>query len=428
MTARDYALIQLDRLDLPGWRAGTIRSGDPKPPTDPRDLGLAEQIRTGVVKNLLLLNFLIDHYRDHRGKIDPLVRKILAIGIYQLRFLTRIPASAAVDQAVEQVKRYGSRHAAGVVNAILRRATREPDVQLPDETADPQLHAEIALSHPRELFDKLVGQIGAENAIKFCRHSNAEPPTLVRAITGATFPPPILPDGVTVSPHELPGMWIASGARKATFADWAKNGLAQVQDATSARVIEHLDLQDGSSVLDRCAGLGTKTIQIRERIGKEGSIVAVDPSEARYAGLLQTLKVRKISNVAVVQAEMLRKIPNLKRESFDRVLIDAPCSNSGVLARRPEARYSQDKPTTASVVKLQRQILDDTSEYLKRGGLMIYSTCSVWQEENEQQVAGFLGQHGDYELVEAQLTWPSFKTPDPARYHDGGFFALLRRR
>lgn len=428
MTARDYALIQLDRLDLPGWRADTIRSGDPKPPTDPRDLGLAEQIRTGVVKNLLLLNFLIDHYRDHRGKIDPLVRKVLAIGIYQLRYLTRIPASAAVDQAVEQVKRYGARHAAGLVNAILRRATREPDVQLPDETAEPQRYAEIALSHPRELFDKLVSQIGAENAIKFCRHSNAEPPTLVRAMSGAAFPPESLPEGVTVSPHELPGLWVAAGARKATFADWAKNGLAQVQDATSARVIDHLDLKDGCSVLDRCAGLGTKTIQIRERIGQEGSIVAVDPSEARYAGLLETLRVRKISNVAVVQAEMLRKIPNLKRESFDRVLIDAPCSNSGVLARRPEARYAQSQDTTASVIKLQRQILDDTSEYLKRGGIMVYSTCSVWQEENEQQVVAFLAQHGDYELIHAQLTWPSFKSTDAAHYHDGGFFAVLRRR
>src|SRR4051794_11347043 len=119
MTARDFALIQLDRLELPGWQTNLLRRGDPKPPADLRDLALAEQIRVGVIKNFGLLDFLIDHYSTHRRNLDPLVRKILAIALYQLRFLSRIPASAAVDQAVEQARRFGRRHASGFVNAIL---------------------------------------------------------------------------------------------------------------------------------------------------------------------------------------------------------------------------------------------------------------------------------------------------------------------
>src|SRR4051794_26507056 len=130
-SARDYALAMLDRTPLPGWRANHLRRRV-DPPTDPRDPGLPEQNRIGGVKNLGLLEFLLGHYAKRPDRVDSLVRKVIAIGLYQLRFLTRIPASAAVDQAVEQVRRFGRPHSAGFVNAVLRRAAREPDVPLPD--------------------------------------------------------------------------------------------------------------------------------------------------------------------------------------------------------------------------------------------------------------------------------------------------------
>jgi 16S rRNA (cytosine967-C5)-methyltransferase len=124
---------------------------------------------------------------------------------------------------------------------------------------------------------------------------------------------------------------------------------------------------------------------------------------------------------------MLHQITDLKRPAFDRILVDVPCSNSGVLARRPEARYAQAPANLASLAKLEDQIMGDTADYLRGGGLMVYSTCSVWPEENEQLVQRFVLQNPDYELVNSQLIWPSM-TPDPARYHDGGYTAVLRRR
>jgi 16S rRNA (cytosine967-C5)-methyltransferase len=419
-SARDYALIQLDRLTLPGWRAHRVKR-EPERPQDARDLALAEQLRVGVIKNHALLEHLIDHYARRPGRVDPLVRKILALGLYQIRFLTRIPASAAVDQAVEQAKRLGRSSAAGFVNACLRRALREPDVPLPKATDDPIKYATIVLSHPPPLVTRLIELLGVERAIQFCEHDNREPPTIVRLFQGAQ-----LPSDDSIRPHEQPGMFVVKGGKRATFADWAARGIAQVQDPTSARVAHHLDLQPGQDVLDRCAGLGTKTLQIHDLLGGSGWIMAVDPSEPRCKGLRELLLKRQIDNVAGIQASMLHDITELKRPAFDRILVDVPCSNSGVLARRPEARYTQSAEHLGSVTKLQDQIMDDTADYLRPGGRLVYSTCSIWPQENQQRVEHFLISHPDYTLISSTLTWPSM-APEPTRYHDGGYLAILKR-
>ena len=125
---------------------------------------------------------------------------------------------------------------------------------------------------------------------------------------------------------------------------------------------------------------------------------------------------------------MLRELPSIENESFDRILIDAPCSNSGVLARRPEARFSQDDRALRGVERLQRDILSDTAPYLAPGGLLVYSTCSIWRDENEEQVQWFLRDHSNYELIASHTTLPSENGVSPTRYHDGGFTAVLRRR
>ena len=431
MNARDWALLELDARRLPMWKANVIarRSArDRSPPDDARDLALAERIVVGVIKNHALLGHLSRHYAKRSDKqIDPLVTKILAVALYQLRFMDRIPPSAAVDEAVEQCRRFGKARAAGFVNAVLRNATREPDVRLPDAQTDPEAHAAVALSHPRELFRRLVKIMSAEDALAFCRHDNAEPPTLVRLFRGATVEQLATP-GVMISAHEQSGMYVVTGAKRARVESWAKQGLAQVQDATSARAVEHMDLRPGQRALDRCSGLGTKTLQMRERLGPDGSLVAVDPSAQRCEGLREVLRARGIENVHVHQVGMMRDITALEPPAFDRILVDAPCSNSGVLARRPEARFHQDERTLRSLKALQRDILDDTAPHVVANGLLVYSTCSVWPEENADQVQAFLARHPDYELLESHDTLPSFRDPDPTRYHDGGYVAVLRRR
>jgi 16S rRNA (cytosine967-C5)-methyltransferase len=413
---RDYALSQLDRLALPGWRANLLRRKI-DPPAEPRDLALAEQIRVGVIKNHLLLDYLTDHYATHPGRVDPLVRKIVSIALYQIRFLSRIPPSAAVDEAVEQTRRFGRARASGFVNALLRQALREPEVTPPEPS--------VALSHPRELFDRLVELLGADKAIEFCEHDNRAPPTIVRAFKGAPCPVGQA-DSVRITPHEAAGMFVVEGGKRATYADWAARGVAQVQDPTSARVVPHLDLRPGQDVLDRCAGMGTKTLQIHDELSGTGWIMAVDPAAQRIEALRELIQKRKIENIAVVQAAMLSQVRELKTAAFDRILMDAPCSNSGVLARRPEARFFQSTEHLKSLATLQDEILSDTEAYLRPGGILVYSTCSIWPEENEQRIEQFLRIKPAFELLTSQITWPSFDD-DPTHYHDGGFFGVLRR-
>jgi 16S rRNA (cytosine967-C5)-methyltransferase len=423
---RDFALLELDAKRLPNWPANSLKKRNPpEPPTDSRDRALAENITIGVIKNLLLLQHLIQHYSGKSLKsIDPPVQKILAIALYQLRFLDRIPASAAVDQAVEQTRRFRQSKAAGFVNAILRKATRDPAPPLPSRDS-PTEYARIVLSHPPELFTSLERLLGADDALKFCEHDQSEPPTIVRLSRGAD-PAALVAEGVVITPHEQSGVYVVAGAKRATLAQWAAQGIAQVQDPTAAAVVSCLRTQPGETVLDRCAGLGTKTLQLREAVGETGRIVAIDPAPPRCQGLQHLLDQRKITNVIVHCAAWLKDVPNLPKH-FDRILADVPCSNSGVLARRPEARYTQNPQALASLANLQDQILEDSAPHVAPSGLLVYSTCSVWPKENEQRIQHFLARHPEFQLDHQQTTLPSFDD-DAARYRDGGYVAVLRRR
>ena len=433
MSARDEALARLDRLDLPDWPAKALRRSIRAKNLSPRDEHLANRIEIAALKNLLLINHLIEHYADRPlKKIDPLVRKILGVAVAQILFLDRIPASAAVDEAVKQARKVGKSSAAGFINAVLRRSLREPRPPLPDRGADPREYARLELSHPPELFDRLIDLLGTDDAMRFAEHDNASPPTIVRMSPGVTIEELRAAGGdeVTLKPHEHAGMLVMQPTRNELLARWAREGVAQAQDPSSATVVELCDVHPGMQVLDRCCGRGTKTLQLREKLGDAGTILAVDPNQRRTQQLRELLAARGISNVGVVQAAWLRDVKELiPPVGFDRVLVDAPCSNSGVLARRAAARYRQDDATLESLRKLQLEILTDTAPHVAPGGLLIYATCSVWREENDQLVQQFLKEHEQYEPFSTRTTLPALGGEVPAtQYHDGSFVAVLRRR
>lgn len=341
MSARDCALQQIDRKRLPGWPAGVVtavRREPMPPPRDGRDFALAEQIVIGVVKNLPHLHHLIAHYSGRALKsVDPVAQKIIAIGLCQLRSPSRVPASAAVNEAVEQAKRFGRARAAGFINAVLRKPTRDANAPMPDANLEPARYAEAVPSHPRELSGKLADLRTA---------------------------------GVTVTPHEQAGLFVVE-PRIAVLARWAEEGVAQVQDPTAASVVPTLEIEPGQRLLDRCCGLGTKTMQMRDILGPAGSILAADASERRCRVLRGLVERRGIANVNVAQAGMMSDIDHDAGGTFDRILIDAPCGNSGVLARRPEARYAQGAKAIESVRRLQHRILDDTAGHHRAAGRLV---------------------------------------------------------
>ncbi len=426
--ARDYALKRLDQKRLPGWQALRLPRKFATTitlPQDLRDLGLAEQIESGVVKNLLQLQYWTEvHSGRPLAKIHPLMQKILAIAIYQLRLLDRIPASAAVDEAVEQAKRFGLRHAAGFANAVLRKAARDRAIALPEEP-DPAKKAVLWYSHPSELFERLATLFGPIPALAICGHNNLQPPTTVRLALGKS-----LADILAIcpaEPHSQEGIFILSSPDKSAIARLAQAGIAQVQDPTSAQVLAYAQLAPGLSFLDRCCGVGTKTLQAWEHLGPDAVIVAMDSSAERCRTLRSSLIARRISNVQIVQAEMFPNAHADLPRGFDRILVDVPCSNSGVLARRPEARYSQSTKALEQLVTLQKQIVTDAAKRLAPNGLLVYSTCSIWPEENQSVVEHLLHANTGLSLLKQQTTLPSC-TDDPKHYHDGGFLAVLQRR
>lgn len=424
--ARDQALLHLDARPLPEWPAHAIRIRRPRSQAalDPRDRALAEQLELGVIKNLLQLQFWIEHYaRRPLHKIHPTLQKILALALYQLRFLDRIPASAAVNEAVEQTRRFGMKHASSFVNAVLRKAAGDSRQSLPDVAEDPARQAQWIYSHPPELFDRLCNLVDPTQALAICRHNNQEPPTIARLFPGRTLKD-LANAGASALPHQQSGMAVIQKADKALLTSLADSAIAQVQDPTSAQVVQAADINPGQTILDRCCGVGTKTIQMCQQLGPTGHIVAIDPSQFRCDTLRQSLARLQIHNVQVVQTDRFpREIAELPRP-FHRILVDAPCSNSGVLARRPEARYAQSDKHISDLQQLQQQILQDCVDLLAPDGWLIYSTCSIWPGENQQMVRWLIRKHSHLQLIREEQTLPS-TDDDPTAYHDGGYYAIL---
>lgn len=426
MNARDAALLRLDSARLPGWRAGQVarRLRGGREPDDPRDFALAEAIYAAAVKYHLQWRFLVGHHSGRRpADIDPAVQKVLSIALAQLRCLTRIPPAIVVDEAVEQCKRLRLGKASGFVNAVLRRATRDPDVPLPGES-DLRRHVEVTLSHPYELFRRLERLLGRRGALELCRRHNEEAPTLVRLLPGRTIDD-LQREGLTLTPHAHPGLVVVEGGTRGDFAEWSERGIAQVQDPTSARVVEALELAPGQRVLDRCCGVGTKTMQLVERVGAAGEVVAMDAATWRLLVLGETLRRRQLDTVKPVAGQSLADA-GVSGQSFDRILVDAPCSNSGVLMRRPEARYHQSDKAIASLRTVQTAILRDTLPALAPGGRLVYATCSIWDEENGAAIRDAVAGLEGFRVLTVETTLPSLVS-EARQHHDGGFIAVIER-
>ena len=415
MNARDYAWRQLAAARLPGWQfdSSSFRPKHAVPPEDPRDLDLAHALVRSVSKNLDHLRHLTHHYSGRTpSQIDPTVQIVLAMGLAQLRFFDRLPPYAVVDEAVNQAKRLGFGKAGGFVNAVLRRALREPSPPLPDER-DAQEYARAVLSHPAPLFRRMSKLLGVEEALQLAKRQNAEAPLIVRGQPPET-------EGVTITPHEKPGFFVVSGAGEAQLAEWSRAGVAQAQDPTSAAVVDQLDLHDARRVLDRCCGVGTKTLQIAAK-APNAEVVAIDPARFRIEALDRSTQALGLKNVkTLVGKSMVDDMP-----PFDRILVDVPCSNSGVLIRRPEARYRQDDNALQSLEKLQKTILADTVPHLTPGGYLVYSTCSIWPEENGDQVRWLTQKYPQLRVIDLITTMPS-TSDDATKHHDGGFCAVLK--
>jgi 16S rRNA (cytosine967-C5)-methyltransferase len=436
--ARVAAFEILRRVETEGAFASVLLASVGEEELSAQDRALCHELVLGTLRWQLWLDYLISYYaRREADKLDAPVRLILRLGLYQLRFLTRIPASAAVNESVKLVRRARVRSADSFVNAVLRRATREPDYDPAALMRDKLERISVGTSHPLWLIERWSDYFGVEEAAAFARSNNEATPTAFRLTGEAASVAPVLEElraagGELEASRIALDAWRVSGAGK-RLRELSREGLIYFQDEASQLIAQVLDARAGERVLDACAAPGSKTTHIAAWSGNQALVVAGDLHEHRVRTLLETSARHKSAAIRALVYDAEVALPFAPR-SFDRALVDAPCTGTGTLRRNPEIRWRISPSDIALLAARQKRILCNTSELVRRGGRLVYSTCSVEPEENEQVVEAFLRERQGFEQVAVQApaallsekgaarTWPQ---RDGA---DGFFIAAFERR
>ena len=459
-SAREVALerilaqaMRFPDLDFTSTRSASRAEADSARGADPRDAALARAIEHAVVRRYLTLIACI---RPHLAKNWPLLEKpiqaALLAGAAQILFLDRVPAAAAVDASVEWTKRRLRPGAGGLVNAVLRKVagsvveripagasgpceefgdhTRRDLVPMADGSvlrlAAPTFSEDVAAaisektSHARELVLHWIGAFGFKEAHRIALHDLVDAPLIV-----TPFDPADPRFNGLAEAHEEAGFGIWKGTHAELTALLAEMPALRVQDPTAATTVGMLAntlaqaiQREPRVIVDLCAGRGTKTRQLAEMF-PNATVYATDPDEPRFEALVR-LRERH-PNIKALGHELLFRDTAGRA---DLVLLDVPCSNSGVLARRPEARYRFGKSRTQSVIELQQKIADPAIGLLAPKGALVYATCSIEHAENGAQVRRLVNRHALVPVLDRTIM-PTCLPGEPlSSYRDGGFHAL----
>jgi len=401
--ARVAAFRILQQVETGAFSSVLLASEEPR--LQPLDRALCHELVLGVLRWQLFLDRVIEHFSKRRVEsLDAAVRIALRLGLYQLRFLTRIPASAAVNESVSLVRAARLSSATAFVNAVLRRAIREADYDPAAETSDPVEKIAISTSHPSWLIDRWTRQFGVDEAEAFARANNTLPPTSFRVVANRANQSEILSRlsaaGAALETSRIvDGAWRVSGATS-LLREMSAAGEVYVQDEASQLVAHAMEVKRGERVLDLCAAPGGKTTLIADSAGDASFIVAADRSATRMATVVSTMHLHELKSITPLILDATEQLP-FARESFDRVLVDAPCSGTGTLRSNPEIRWRLAPTDFASFAAQQKRILRRAVEALKPGGRLVYSTCSVEREENEEVIETI-----DLQVIKTLRTWP----------------------
>jgi 16S rRNA (cytosine967-C5)-methyltransferase len=393
-----------------------------QPALKPADRALTHELVLGVLRWQLWLDKLIEHYSKRSAEsLDFPVRLALRLGLYQLRFLSRIPASAAVNESVNLVYSARLSSAASFVNAVLRRAVRESEYDPAFQLLDPLEKLAVETSHPRWLIERWANEFGFAETEAFARANNRVPPTAFRLVEGnfRDFENQLIAAGGRVEPSTIAeNAWRVSGA-SALVRELTAEGRIYLQDEASQLVAQTVDVQPNERVLDLCAAPGGKTTLLAQRAGNSALIVASDRSKKRLQTVVRTSALHQLNSINFLQLDAAQPLP-FANGAFDRILLDAPCSGTGTLARNPEIRWRISEPDIQSLATQQKLFLTNAARVLKPGGQLVYSTCSIERDENEEVIDAFLSTHTDFKLINTTRTWPHREGAD------GFFIASLR--
>jgi 16S rRNA (cytosine967-C5)-methyltransferase len=440
--AAAQVLTQLNRTRLPLSPIFERLAADCR--LNETDRQLAKKITNGVLRNKQYLEHILESLCTRPlGQLKPLIRQVLLSGLYQLIFLDRLPPSAVVNESVKIVKAAGfPKQLQGFVNGVLRASLRRSaELPRPNLLKGESTVSQDWLNHPVWMTERWQSNYGKEAMLQICAHNNREPQLCLRAnsagnkaeliglfkagnitfVEGKYAPDALLLPGFNGRPQTLPG-----------FAE----GLFQVQDqAAQLATLLLAPFPDRGRYLDCCAGLGGKTSHMAMILqGTDSDLSAIEPDPARYALLRQNLHRAGASFPIAMHRETLETFAGRSTERFDRILLDAPCSGTGVIGRRPDIRWNRDEHDLSVYAAKQLGLLKAAAGLLADSGVLVYVTCSIEPEENERVVEQFLQEMADFSISKAQKFLPDsaqtlvrggFFAPLPAPGIDGFFGARL---
>lgn len=415
----------------------------------------ATDLAFGTLRNLPAIDRVIERFSGRPiAQVDEALRAIIRVGVYELVYRPDTPAYSIVNEAVNAARRQGGRRQTGFVNAILRGVLRhivareaEPrasnmartllhsprvgcrfDVDiLPDPASDLAGYLSACFSIRRWLVDEWIAEFGPERARQICLASNRRPSVYVRVNALRTDSARLLErlrSADVRAEIALPadtGMLRLTGPQAIAQLPGFAEGLFTVQDVSAAAAVRVLDPQPGWTILDLCAAPGTKTTQLAESTRNAARVVATDVNAQRLVKVRENVARLGCDSVTVVP---FAEIQCARHGPFDAILLDVPCSNTGVLARRVEVRHRVTPRSVKELAKTQLALLARASDLLKNNGRICYSTCSIQERENGGLVRQFIADDGRFSMVREERTLPSAEGFD----HDGAYVAILQRR
>lgn len=396
-----------------------------------RDKALLTELVYGTIRWQGRLDWHVDQLsRIKPDRISTPIRVLLRLALYQILFLDRIPPHAAVNEAVKLAKATQPAFLAGFVNGILREAIRREgrwDWPLPTES--PAEFLAVTTSHPVWFCRRCIGEMGFEEAQQFCEANNGVAPLVLRVNTLKTTTSVLQEELAATGIQAMSSPYLSdslrvSGARKdLSRLPSFESGWFQVQDEASQLMGHLLSPASGERLLDLCAGFGAKTTHLGMLMGNVGEILAVDEAAWKLEELKVNAERQGVHIVNALPGDALGLSPD-KVGTFDRVLLDAPCSGFGTLRRNPDIRWRRHLKDPYRFSRLQESLLDRATELVTSGGTLVYATCTVFREENEAVVQRFLEKHPDYHLEDPR----DFLPPSCLSLCDGWFFRSWTHR
>ncbi len=369
-----------------------------------QDENLIRELVYGVIENKIYIDYILAKASSVKmKKIHKNIIEILRTGIYQIGFMDRIPESAAVNEAVKLAKKYGHKGTIGFVNGVLRSIVREKEKFMKIDKNNMTKYISIKYSHPEYMVKRWIDEFGIEFTEDLCKSNNEKPLLNIRVNTLKISKDELMKKLLHLGYEIEEGKYaadclIVSNPIRITQIEEFKEGLFTIQDESSMLVGQIMNPPKGSLVLDICAAPGGKSSHLAQLMNNKGKIISRDIYDHKIELMEENVKRLGVKNVEIELYDALE----LDKKLIDKVdycLIDAPCSGLGLIRRKPEIKFNRSEDDILSLIQLQKNIINIAKQYVKKGGFLVYSTCTIENKENICLIKDFLLENSNYELV-----------------------------